>query len=50
MVPVSGVEEYAGTTRTALPALAFYTAVGLVGSERVATDLGEGLRLQLDLR
>jgi GNAT superfamily N-acetyltransferase len=31
-------------------ASAFYAAVGFVGSERVATELGEGLRLHLDIR
>ena len=30
-------------------AVAFYSAVGFVGSERVVTELGEGLRLHLDL-
>ena len=30
-------------------AMAFYTAVGFVGSERVATELGAGLRLHLDV-
>lgn len=30
-------------------AVAFYTAVGFVGSEQVATDLGAGLRLHLDI-
>ena len=31
-------------------AVAFYTAVGFVGSEQVATELGPGLRLHLDIK
>ena len=31
-------------------AVAFYAAVGFLGSERVATKLGPGLRLHLDCR